>query len=257
MKNAFHRLLLVVLLALFMPARFFAQDDLADFVREELNSYYKELVKLDNQIETADDAERLENRYKNHIKLVESCYSDYSEIIRYDRKLYAIYEDYTDLYQQIGKKIDELKEEKAKEERIDKLTAKLNRYLEQLTALEEEGNRYVASKRVDSLRVVKKQAEDCYVEEATVEYGANRDFIDENEDLTQLWRKVKDTYSRISTLEIIKSPIDLTFILELVGIVAAIVVTITMISSKVKMAKAMKPKKEKKPKKEEEDIPSI
>lgn len=257
MKNTFHRLLLVALLGLLLPARSFAQDDLADFVREELNSYYKELVKLDKQIETADDAERLENRYKNHIKLVESCYSDYSEIIRYDRKLYAIYEDYTDLHQQIGKKIEDLKEEKANEERIEKLTAKLNRYLEQLSALEEEGNRYVANKRIDSLRVVKKQAEDCYVEEATVEYGANRDFIDENEDLTQLWRKVKDTYSRISTLEIIKSPIDLTLILELVGIVAAIVLIVTMISSKVKAAKALKPKKEKKPKKEEEDIPSI
>lgn len=257
MKNTFLRLLLVALLGLLLPARSFAQDDLADFVREELNSYYKELVKLDKQIETADDAERLENRYKNHIKLVESCYSDYSEIIRYDRKLYAIYEDYTDLHQQIGKKIEDLKEEKANEERIEKLTAKLNRYLEQLSALEEEGNRYVANKRIDSLRVVKKQAEDCYVEEATVEYGANRDFIDENEDLTQLWRKVKDTYSRISTLEIIKSPIDLTLILELVGIVAAIVLIVTMISSKVKAAKALKPKKEKKPKKEEEDIPSI
>ena len=257
MKKAFFRFSLVALLALFLPLRFFAQDELSDMVKEELDSYYKELVKLDKQIETAEDAERLENRYKNHIKLVESCYGDYSEIIRYDKKLFAIYEDYTDLYQQIGKRIESLKEEQANLERTEKLTVKLNRYLERLDELEAEGNRYVANKRIDSLRIVKKLAEDCYVEEATVEYGANRDFIEENEDLAKLWRKVKDCYSRISIMEVIKSPIDLTLILEIVGIVAAVVLIVTMISSKIKAAQAMKPKKEKKPKKEEEDIPSI
>lgn len=257
MKSSFCRYLLIVLLALFLPMRFFAQDELTDLVREELDSYYKELVKLDKQIETAEDAERLENRYKNHIKLVESCYADYSEIIRYDKKLFAIYENYTDLHQQIGKRIEELKAEQANQERAEKLTVKLNRYLDRLVELEADGSRYVANKRIDSLRIIKKLAEDCYVEEATVEYGANRDFIEENEDLSKLWRSVKETYTRISIMEVIKSPIDITLILEIVGIVAAVVLIITMISSKVKAAKAMKPKKEKKPKKEEEDIPSI
>ena len=258
MKKVFCGYLLVTLLALFLPMRYFAQDELTDLVREELDSYYKELVKLDKQIETAEDAERLENRYKNHVKLVESCYADYSEIIRYDKKLFAIYENYTDLYQQIGKRIEELKEEQANLERAEKLTVKLNRYLDRLTELEAEASRYVANKRIDSLRIAKKLAEDCYVEEATVEYGANRDFIEDNEDLSKLWRSVKETYSRISIMEVVKSPIDLTLILEIVGIVAAIVLIITMISSKIKAAKVMKPKKEKKPKKDkEEDIPSI
>lgn len=256
MKKVFCRYFLVALLALFLPMRFLAQDELTELVKEELDSYYKELVKLDKQIETAEDAERLENRYKNHIKLVESCYADYSEIIRYDKKLFAIYENYTDLHQQIGKRIEELKAEQANQERAEKLTVKLNRYLERLSELEAEGSRYVANKRIDSLRIVKKLAEDCYVDEATVEYGANRDFIEEDEDLAKLWRSVKDTYSRISIMEVIKSPIDLTLILELVGIVAAVVLIITMISSKIKAAKVMKPTKEKKPKKEE-DIPSI
>ena len=256
MKKVFCRYFLVALLALFLPMRFLAQDELTELVKEELDSYYKELVKLDKQIETAEDAERLENRYKNHIKLVESCYADYSEIIRYDKKLFAIYENYTDLHQQIGKRIEDLKAEQANQERAEKLTVKLNRYLERLSELEAEGSRYVANKRIDSLRIVKKLAEDCYVDEATVEYGANRDFIEEDEDLAKLWRSVKDTYSRISIMEVIKSPIDLTLILELVGIVAAVVLIITMISSKIKAAKVMKPTKEKKPKKEE-DIPSI
>ncbi len=250
--------LLLGVLAFFMPNTAVAQDDVyLDMVTEEMTSYYKELVKLDQQIETAEDAERLENRYKNQLKLVESCYNDNTEYFRYDKKLYAVYENYTDLYQQLGKRIEELKAEKAKQERLDKLTVKLNRYLEQLTELEEAGNRCVGNKRLDSLNLIKKQAQECFVDEATVDYGANRDFIDEDEDLTKQWKQIKDTYSRISALEIVKSPVDLTMILEIVGILAAVVLIVTMISTKIKAAKLTKPKKEKPAKKKEEELPSI
>lgn len=245
------------ILALFMPVRTMAQDDIAAMVTEEMTSYYKDLVKLDQQIVTAEDAERLENRYKNQLKLVESCYSDYTEIFRYDKKLYAVYENYTDLYQQLGKRIEELKADRAKQERTDKLTVKLNRYLDLLTELEIEGNRCVENKRIDSLNLIKKQAQDCFVDEATIEYGANRDFIDEDENLAKQWKQIKDTYSRISTLEIVKSPIDLTMILEIVGILAAVVLIVTMISTKIKAAKLTKPKKEPKKPKQEEELPSI
>ena len=246
-------------LTFFMPLRTMAQDDIAAMVKEEITSYYKDLVKLDKQIVTAEDAERLENRYKNQIKLVESCYNDYTEIFRYDKKLYAVYEDYTDLYQQLGKRIEELKAEKAKQERTEKLAVKLNRYVETLTELEEAGNRCIANKKFDSLSIVKQHAQECYVDEATVDYGANRDFIDEDENLSMQWKQVKETYSRISAMEVVKSPIDLTMILEIVGIVAAVALVVNMVSTKIKAAKLTKPKKEKKEKekKEEEELPSI
>ena len=256
MKNFRCCLLLIALVAFGSPLRSLAQDDLADMVRQELDGYYKELVKLDKQIVTADDAERFETRYKNQIKLVESCYNDYTELFRYDKKLYALYDNYTDLYQQLGKRIEELKADKVKQERIEKLNTKFNRYLEHLAELEEAGNLCVENKRLDSLNLIKKQAQECYVEEATVEYGANRDFIDEDENLSASWKKIKDTYTRISTLEVIKSPISLELILEIVGIIAAVVLIVTMISSKVKAAKAMKPQKPKKPK-PDENLPSI
>ena len=246
------------ILILTMPVKTWAQDDIAAMVTEEMTSYYKDLVKLDQQIVTAEDAERLENRYKNQLKLVESCYNDYTEIFRYDKKLYSVYEDYTDLYQQVGRRIEELKAEKAKQERLDKLTLKLNRYQETLNELEEAGNRCASNKRLDSLNIVKKLAQECFVDEATVDYGANRDFIDEDEDLTKQWKQIKDTYSRISALEVVKSPIDLTMILEILGIIAAVVLIVTMISAKVKAAKLTRPPKEpKKPKKKEEELPSI
>ncbi len=258
MKKHLIIVFLLGFLTLFMPLRPMAQDDIAAMVKDEMTSYYKDLVKLDNQIVTAEDAERLENRYKNQIKLVESCYNDYTEIFRYDKKLYSVYENYTDLYQQVGKRIEELKEEKAKQERAEKLTVKLNRYLETLEELEEAGNRCVANKKFDSLGIVKQHAQECYVDEATVDYGANRDFIDEDENLTQQWKQVKETYSRISAMEVVKSPIDLTMILEIVGIIAAVALIVNMISTKIKTAKISKPKKEeKKDKKEEEELPTI
>ena len=91
-----------------------------------------------------------------------------------------------------------------------------------------------------------------------MDYGANRDFIDEDEELAKIWKQIKDTYTRIDAMEILQSPIDLTMILEIVGIVAAVVLIVTMISSKIKAAKLTRPPKEpKKPKKKEEDLPSI
>ena len=258
MKKFFAIFYLFGLMALLTPMKSVAQDDLVDFVKDEMNSYYKDLVKLDQQIVTAEDAERLENRYKNQNKLVESCYSDYTEIFRYDRKLYSLYEDYTDLYQQVGKRIEELKAEKSRKERVDKLNVKLNRYLDQLTELEATGNRCISNKRLDSLNIVKKQAEECYVEEATIDYGANRDFIDEDENLSQQWRKIKETYSRISAMEIVKSKIDMTFILEIVGVIAALVLIINIISTKIKAAKALKPKLPKKERnRKDPELPSI
>lgn len=258
MKKYLSIAFLLGFLTLFMPLRTMAQDDIAAMVTEEMTSYYKDLVKLDQQIVTAEDAERYENRYKNQLKLVESCYSDYTEIFRYDKKLYAVYEDYTDLYQQLGKRIEELKADKAKQERLDKLVVKLNRYQETLAELEEAGNRCVENKRLDSLNLIKKQAQECFIDEATVDYGANRDFIDEDEDLTKQWKQIKDTYSRISAMEIVKSPIDLTMILEIVGILAAVVLIFTTISAKIKAAKLTRPPKEpKKPKKQDEQLPSI
>lgn len=258
MKKYLSIAFLLGFLTLFMPMRTVAQDDIAAMVTEEMTSYYKDLVKLDQQIVTAEDAERYENRYKNQLKLVESCYSDYTEIFRYDKKLYGVYEDYTDLYQQLGKRIEELKADKAKQERLDKLVVKLNRYQETLAELEEAGNRCANNKKLDSLNIIKKQAQECFIDEATVDYGANREFIDEDEELSKQWKKIKDSYSRISALEVAKSPIDLTMILEILGILAAVVLIVTMISAKIKAAKLTRPPKEpKKPKKPKEDLPSI
>lgn len=261
MKRLFSIVFALAAFVLLTPSGMMAQDEVVAYVADELNTYYKELQQYDKQIKTAEDAERFESRYKAHSKLMESCYNDYSDVIRYEKKLRTIYENYNDLYEQLGKRIEELKNEKAKQERTEKVTNKLTRYLDHLTELEEAGNRCVTNKRLDSLNIIKKQAQECYVEEATVEYGANRDFIDEDENLSQIWKKIKDTYSRISILEIVKSPFNMTLVLEIVGILAAIALIVNMVSNKVKAAKSKidkvpKIKKEKK-KKQEEELPSI
>ena len=138
------------------------------------------------------------------------------------------------------------------------MTTKLNGYLQELTAMEEQGNLYVANKRIDSLKQVKDKAADCF-NRANREYGKNQELIDDDDDLSTLWMSIEDSNSRISNMEVIKSPINMTTILMIVGILAGVTLIITMISSKVKsakMTKVPKVKKEKK-KKVEEDIPSI
>lgn len=260
MKKILSVCLLAVSLALFMPVRALAQDEIIEvtLALEEMNEYYEELKTYDQLIKTVEDAEYYETEYTNHIMNVEGCYKANSEFFRYDKRLMAVYNSYKDLYKQIGKRIEDLKAEKQKQEQIEKLTVKLNRYETTLTELEQKANRYVENKQADSLAMIKKEAAECYNAEAAVDYGINRDFIDEDENLSQTWKRIKETNSRISTMEVPPSLFSMTFILEIVGILAAVVLIVTMISNKIKAAKLINPKKkeEKKPK-EEPPTPSI
>ncbi|MGP1447534.1 MAG: hypothetical protein ACTTKO_08465 [Candidatus Limimorpha sp.] len=254
-KKAIGVLFLTGWVILAMPAGVMAQED---YVSEELTSYYKELVSYDRQIVTVEDAERLETRYKTHIKLVESCYNDNSEFIRYDKKLQKIYENYMDLYQQIGKRIEELKAESSRRDKIEKLTVKFQRHLDAMVRLEEKGKHYVAEKLNDSLKIVKQKANEQFVEEASVEYGANRELFEESEELTRIWKSTKETYNRISALEIAVKPSYYDLIFKIVIVVAVVFFIINMISQKIKMKKLQQMSKlQNKVKKTEEDLPSI
>lgn len=246
------------LLSCFMPQPCRAQDDVTEYVANELKNFYKDLEKIGRRIDTAKNVEVYETEFKARHQMVESWYNINSEVIFSEKSLQTKYIQYTSLYESIQKSIDEKKAEKAKQEKVQKLTVKLNGYLQELTSLEKEGNRYVVNKRVDSLKIVKDKASDC-LSMATMEYGKSQELIDDEDELMNLWMSIKQTSSRVSNLEIIKSPIDMTMILMIVGILAGITLIVTMISNKVKAAKMVKvPKvKKEKKKKSEEDIPSI
>ena len=253
-------LLVVGLLSCFMPKPCYAQDEITDYVADELKEFYKDLDKMGRRIDTAKNVEKYETEFKARHQLVESWYNINSEVIFSEKTLQMKYIQYTTLYEQIQNRIDEKKAEKVKAEKIQKLTTKFNGFLQELNTMEEKGNLYVANKRIDSLKIIKDKANDCF-NRATLEYGNNQELIDEEEDLETLWESVKDANSRISKLEVIKGfwdNIDLTWILMLVGVFAGFTLIVTMISSKVKSAKMTKvPKVKKEKKKKEEDIPSI
>ena len=250
-------LFVVGLLSCFMPRLCMAQDELVAYVSDELRTFYSDLEKMGRRIDTAQNVEKYETEFKARHQLVESWYSINSEVIFSEKVLQTKYIQYTTLYEQIQKRIEEKKAEKAKGEKIQKLTGKFNGFLQELTAMEEKGNLYVANKRVDSLKLLKDKANDC-LNRATMEYGKSQELIDEEDDLSTLWMSIKETNSRISNMEVIKSPIDIKTILMIVGILAGITLIITMISNKVKAAKMTKiPKVKKEKKKKEEDLPSI
>ena len=245
------------LLTCFMPQPCVDQDEITEYVADELKNFYKDLEKMGRRIDTAKNVEMYETEFKARHQLVESWYNINSEVIFSEKTLQMKYIQYTSLYEQILKRIEEKKAEKVKAEKIQKLTGKFNGFLQELTAMEEQGNLYVANKRVDSLKLLKDKANDC-LNRATMEYGKSQELIDEEDDLSTLWMSIKETSSRISNMEVIKSPIDIKMILMIVGILAGITLIITMISSKVKSAKMTKvPKVKKEKKKKEEDIPSI
>ena len=260
MRKYISILFVVGLLSCFMPQTCLAQDEITEYVADELKEFYKDLDKMGRRIDTAKNVEKYETEFKARHQLVESWYNINSEVIFSEKSLQMKYIQYTTLYEQIQNRIDEKKAEKAKAEKVQKLTTKFNGFLQELNTMEEKGNLYVANKRIDSLKIIKDKANDCF-NRATMEYGKNQELIDEEEDLETLWESVKDTNLRISKLEVIKGfwdNVDLKWILMLVGVLAGITLIVTMISSKVKSAKMTKvPKVKKEKKKKEEDIPSI
>lgn len=251
---------LAVFLAFFMPVRSLAQDEYVDILYEKMNGYYKDLVKLDKEIQTVEDAENKEAIFKNLSKRVEQCYSSYSDFFDYEKGLSDIYDNFSVLYDQLDKRIQKLKADKDKQDKIDKLASKFNYCEATLKKLEQDANRYVENNQPDSLKLVQKKALDTYNDEANAEYIRNKELIEESDTLNQSWKRIKDINSRISTLEIVekKGFFNMDNILKIVGILAAVVLIVTMISNKVKAAKLTNPKKKepKKPKKEE-DLPSI
>ena len=256
MKKYISILFVVGLLSCFMPQPCLAQDEITEYVADELKGFYKELDKMGRQIDTTKNVEKYETEFKARHQLVESWYNINSEVIFSEKSLQTKYIQYTSLYEQILKRIEEKKAEKAKEEKIQKLTAKFNGFLQEMNTMEEKGNLYVANKRIDSLKIIKDKANDCF-NRATMEYGKSQELVDDEEDLSTLWMRIRETNSRISNMEVVKSPIDIKTILMIVGILAGVTMIITMISSKVKSVKMTKVPKVKKEKKKEEDIPSI
>ncbi len=254
MRKFISILFVVGLLSCFMPRPCRAQDEITEYVAEELKNFHKDLEKMGKAIDTASRLEQYETEFKARHRLVESWYQINSEVIFSEKSLQMKYIQYISLYDQILKRIEEKKAEKTKQEKIQKLSVKLNGFLQEMTTMEEQGNRVVAKKRNDSLKLVKDKANDC-LNRATVEYGKNQELIDDEDDLSTLWMGIKDTGSRISNLEVAKSPIDMKNILMIVGILAGITLIITLISNKVKAAKSTKVPKIKK--KKEEDLPSI
>lgn len=238
MKKVLGIALALFLLTVFVPETASAQEE---YVKELFDGYFKELKELNDQIVTAEDAERLENKYKAHIKQIEACYSTYSEIIMYQKNLHEIYVDYTDLYDQIGKRIEELKAAKAQQEVIDKLTVKFDAYLASLVKMEERAKRYKDDLRIDSLNLVKKEAEEYFNNEATAEYNSNRAEFEADEQLTAKWNSIKESYTRISSTDIVKIDKDKgDKIFKIIMSAVMVFIALNMMTQKLKIKKQIK-----------------
>lgn len=228
-----------------------------EYVMEELETYYKELVDFDKKIDST-NVENYETRFEINKKFGESCINEYMELIRSDKGLKKLYEKYIDLQTSLEKRMKELKEQKVKKELKEKLTSKFQGYLDQLEAMENQGLKLVENKRIDSLEMVKKDAIDCY-QKALVDYGSNRNDIEEDKEMNALWSEIEQVNKRITALSIVPAKFQITgdAIFKICIALVAVILGVTTITSRVKMNKMQKPQKPKKPKKQEEDIPSI
>ena len=141
-----------------------------------------------------------------------------------------------------------------KGEFADDFYKQFDTYLARLQVMQQQAERYVANKRIDSLKLVKKEAEEYFNSEATVEYNSNRQIFDDNEALTATWNAVKETYTRISTTDIIsKSLSDMIF--KIITAAAMVFIAFNMVMQKLKIKKQLK--KAQTTQQPQEELPSI
>ena len=100
-------LLVVGLLSCFMPKPCYAQDEITDYVADELKEFYKDLDKMGRRIDTAKNVEKYETEFKARHQLVESWYNINSEVIFSEKDLQQKYIQYTSRYEQILKVIED------------------------------------------------------------------------------------------------------------------------------------------------------
>ena len=110
-------LFVVGLLSFFMPRPCLAQDEITEYVADELKEFYKDLDKMGRRIDTAENVEMYETEFKARHQLVESWYNINSEIIFSEKSLQMKYIQYTSLYEQILKRIEERRRRKSRRRR--------------------------------------------------------------------------------------------------------------------------------------------
>lgn len=223
--------------------------------KDQIAGLYGDLRIVDGKIQFFEDIEVNEREYlslKDRFGIWESNNQSY---VLEEEEISKKYESYRNLQYELEKKMDSLKADKEKQDKIQKVASKFVEYQSQMQSLERQGNKCQENKRIDSLNMIKNKASDCFSQSSAF-YMGNQEMVDENDSIKLLWNDINDINSRIKDMNIV--PIkwgDLVF--KIVIVCAALFFGINLIAQKIKMKKMTQITVDNHRKKKEENMPSI
>lgn len=233
----FFTFLFLTFFAAFSPMALIAQDAMPQQpdLGQTLASLQQDLDQLGQRISTYDDIEVYDYEFQEAGNRVKSL----AIAINKEDPLYETYNACNREFYQIQKRIDGLKEEHGRQQQYDALMNRFQNTLQQLSAYKTQGEKYVNQRQSDSLMIVKKKAGNAY-NKAAIEASAQRETINNDAALSQLWDNIEAYNSDIESLECSSKGKLYEMLFRIVMVVAAFLLVFNMVQSKLKAKKMAK-----------------
>ena len=200
-----------------------------------LNALQSDLTTLSSNLTTYEDIQTYDYSYQEIGNRVRS----FAALIPKDSPLYETYNNCNLMYYQLQKRIEDLQAEHSHQQDYDALMNQLQSSISQLSTLKDQGEHYVQNNVQDSLLIVKKKAARVYAK-ASMESESQKQLMDSDPALQQLWSSIEDYNESIESLECRNRSqfYEIGFRVLMLGM--ALLLVINMIHSKMKAKKMAK-----------------
>ena len=200
-----------------------------------LNDLHSDLTKLSADLQTYDEIETCDYAFQEAGNRLRS----FAAIVSKDSPLYETYDNCNQMYYQLQKLIDGLREDHDRKKDYDALMNRLQAAITELSGLKEQGEHYVEKNDNDSLLIVKKKASKVYGR-ASAESEAKKDMVDSDPALQQLMESIEDSNEAISDLQCRDRSRLYEMGFRIIMVVLAVLLVINMLRSKLKAKKMSK-----------------
>ena len=204
-------------------------------MEQTLNDLLLDIDQLNKSIIIYDDIELYDYEYQEAGNRLKS----FAVLINKDNPLYETYDMCNRSLYQIQKRIESLTESYNHQQNYEALMERFQNSLQQLSNYKIMGEQYADDGMADSLMMLKKKAANVY-RKASMEAGAQKDMVSNDETLDQLWDSIEEYNETINELECSSKNKLYEMIFRIVMVVAVFLLVLNMLQSKVKAKKMSK-----------------
>jgi len=204
-------------------------------LEQNLNALQSDLTKLSAELQTFEDIETCDYAFQEAGNRLRA----FAAIVSKDSPLYETYDNCNQMYYQLQKLIDGLREDHSHKQDYDALMNRLQAAITDLSTLKEQGEHFVAENDNDSLIIIKKKATKVYAK-AEAESEAKKQLLDADPELQQLMDAVDDSNESIQSLQCRDRSRLYEMGFRIIMVVLAVLMVINMLRSKLKAKKMTK-----------------